>query len=99
MPLLTKPQVEEWLRTPVTQELLAWLKERRDWLAHSRGQVFFAGEPNKTQEAILGLEAQRVEIESFIAVLERSEDFEEAFYDRMEPERRDAGRLSGAGQA
>jgi len=58
---LQKEQLEEWFESPVTRYLLSLLHSRLDHTFALRAQVFFPGEPHKTQEGkatLLGMEGE-----------------------------------------
>jgi hypothetical protein len=53
-------QIEEWCDSEVTRHFLKILKSMLDRVYGQRSEVFFPGEPNKTQESkasLLGMEA------------------------------------------
>lgn len=89
-----KEQVEEWFDSPVTSYFLSLLKSRLDHTFQLRAEVFFPGEPQKTQEGkatLLGMEDELADlIEAFtekdLEVLEVEEKVDEQI--RHSPERR-----------
>lgn len=74
------------------------LDNRINWLAGERAGVFFPGEPARTQEAIIEIEARLTELRSVRGLLESTENFMRETND-AEHERLLPGRLSGTGQA
>lgn len=58
---ISEVMVEEWLRNEVTQTLGKILNERLKWLVESRTEIFYPGDPQKTQEALATVTAQIAE--------------------------------------
>lgn len=63
--MITEQDLKEWFDSPVTQQFVKTLKNRLDLTYRLRSEVFFPGEPNKTQEAkanLLGCEGELGEL-------------------------------------
>lgn len=62
---LKPEQIEEWFDNPVTLHFHELLKKRLDDVYAMRADVFFPGEPNKTQESkatLLGMEGELADL-------------------------------------
>lgn len=94
MSRLQKEQLEEWFESPVTSYFLSLLQSRLDHTYELRAEVFFPGEPQKTQEGkatLLGMEGELGDIieaftEKDLELLEVEEKVDEQV--RNSPERR-----------
>lgn len=59
--MITEQDFEEWFESPVTKHFVSLLEKRIEAVYQMRGDVFFPGEPNRTQELkahLLGAESE-----------------------------------------
>lgn len=98
MAKISEEALSEWLNNPAAASLRRALEERIKWLTGERAGVFFPGEPARTQEAIIEIEARLTELWSVRSWLESSDHFrsetENAEHERVLPVR-----LPGTGSA
>lgn len=96
--MITEQDWKEWFDSPVTQELVKILKSRLDLTYQLRSAVFFAGEPNKTQEAKANLLGCEGELGEIVEAFERKslESLEIQETDSAEPVRNSPVRRQGA---
>ena len=71
--MLSAAQTQEWLENPVTATLVRALKGRQTFLQKSRNRIFFPGDPQRTQEAIIEIEAAMNEVRIQLSWLETAE--------------------------
>lgn len=72
---LTETQITEWLRHPVTEQLRQVIDTRYAWLNERRNEIFFPGEPQRTQEEIVTIEGRKAENRDQRMALDSVEDF------------------------
>ena len=68
----------EWLEHPMTAWLAATMRDRADVAKSNRGEVYYAGEPNKTQEIMCYLNGSRDELEEWYDALNVAANPDEA---------------------
>lgn len=68
--------VREWLEHPVANALRRTIDQRIEWLLEERSGVFFPGEPGKTQEAIVDMEARLAELRAVRTWITSEENFQ-----------------------
>ena len=96
--MITEQDFKEWFDSPVTRHFVTLLKSRLDLTYRFRSEVFFPGEPNRTQETkatLLGCEGELGEI---VEAFERKslESLEIQEQDSAEPVRNSPVRRQGA---
>jgi len=79
---MKKEQVVEWLENPVTEFLLDAVKKEVELIRHTPAtEVLVCGEPNKTHENVVNLEARLSVWVDWIDFLEGNWDLFEDSYD------------------
>lgn len=63
-------QVEDWVESPVTEAILELCKKEVEEIrGRSATDCLFYGEPQKTQENLIGLEAREAVFANWVAIL------------------------------
>lgn len=96
--MITEQDFKEWFESPVTNHFVSLLKSRLDLTYRLRSDVFFPGEPNKTQEAKANLLGCEGELSEIVEAFERKtlDILEVQEQDSAEPVRNSPVRRQGA---
>ena len=71
---ISRKQVEDWLESPVTEMLKAYVIHERDEVAEDRGlNAFVAFEPQRTQENMVAADAFYTAWNEIVEILEEGE--------------------------
>lgn len=98
--MITEQDLKDWFEGHVTQHFFSLLKSRLELTYRLRSEVFFPGEPNKTQEAKANLLGCEGELGEIVDAFERKtlDILEVQEQDSAEPIRNSPVRRQGAHQ-